>query len=289
MTLKLATTHAQQLDILRKRGLLIEDYDSALHTLSNVSYYVLSGYLHGFKNADESFQEGLSFRRIYMIYKFDCRLKSVLLRAIESVEQMLKTKIAYTLAMYYPENPCMYENSALFKDKDEHERFIQSFRQNVKNNISLPFVSHHIRKYEGHFPVWVAVELFTLGNIKYLYKNLSNPVRRNISGEFDISPTILDSWIENLRRTRNSLAHDMRLYNMFFRFTPMLSEKRHKYRVITNQIFDQTYLLKILHYDFEEWKLIVADMKTLFSSFTEYVHPEAIGFPTEWESLLLDK
>lgn len=288
MELKPATTHEQQLALLEKRGLIIENRDSALTVLHNVSYYVLSGYLFGFKKEDGSYQEGLSFEQIHMLYKFDCRLKNVLLYAIENVEQSLKTKIAYALAMAYPGNPCMYELEDLFKSKDDHKRFIKSFRWNVRNNSSVPFVHHHIQNYEGHFPIWVAVELFTLGNIKYLYKNIPNKVRRAIGKELDESPVTLDSWIDNLRCTRNTLAHDMRLYDMAFRFTPQLSDKHHKYRVVTNRIFDQVYLIKILYCDKNEWRTIVADIKKTLQEYSEYVRPAAIGFPNNWESVLLD-
>ncbi len=286
MELKLATTHAQQLALMEKRGLAISDRDLALAILQNVNYYVLSGYLHGFKQADGSYQKGLTFEQIYMLYKFDCRLKSTLLYAMENIEQALKAKTAYALAIQYPDNPCVYESCILFKNADDHKQFMKSFRWNVKNNASVPFVHHHIQKYGGHFPIWVAVELFTLGNIQYLYKNLPGKVRKMISREFDESPIVLDSWIENLRRTRNILAHDMRLYDMSFRFTPMLSERHHKYRVVTNRIFDQIYLLKLLYRDEEEWEIIVSDIQKILHAYSGHITLHAIGFPDNWEQIL---
>ncbi len=286
MELKPATTYEQQLALMEKRGLIISDRDFALTVLQNVNYYVLSGYLHGFKQADDSYESGLTFKRVYMLYKFDCRLKCILLHAMENIEQALKAKIAHTLAMQYPDNPCMYENGQLFRNANDYERFIKTFRKTVKNNAFLPFVDHYIRKYGGHFPIWVAVELFTLGNIKVLYRNIPNQIRRSVSREFDESPVVLDSWIENLRRTRNTLAHDMRLYDMSFQFTPKLSEKHHVYRVVTNRIFDQVYLLKILHWDRPEWGIIVSDIREILESYSEYIHLAAIGFPDNWEDIL---
>jgi len=289
MDLKPSKTHAQQLELMKERGLIIEDKELAVEVLQNVNYYVLSGYLHGFKKKDGTYQEGLSFERIHMLYKFDCRLKNILLYAIENIEQALKTKIAYALAMAYKDCPNMYESEDLFKNKDDHKRFMKSFCWNVRNNLSVPFVHHHVQKYGGHFPIWVAVELLTLGNIKYLYKNIPNKVRRTVSRELDESPVVLDSWIENLRCTRNTLAHDMRLYDMSFRFTPMLSEKHHKYREVTNRIFDHIYLIKILYCDKDEWKNIVAEIKELLQAYSAHVNPVAIGFPDNWETILLQE
>lgn len=54
-------------------------------------------------------------------------------------------------------------------------------------------MKHHIQKYRSQFPIWVAVNLFTLGNLKYLYKNIPIRDRKNISREFNLSPKTFDS------------------------------------------------------------------------------------------------
>lgn len=74
-----------------------------------------------------------------------------------------------------------------------NSRFMEDFQNNVRNNREVPFVKHHIQKYRSQFPIWVSVNLFTLGNLKYLYKNIPSRDRKNISSEFNVSPQTLDS------------------------------------------------------------------------------------------------
>ncbi len=68
--------------------------------------------------------------------------------------------------------------------------------------------------------MWVAVELFTMGNIHAVYDNFQTPYKKAIAKSFDLNEKILSSWIKNLTYTRNHLAHYMRIYNFNFGRTP---------------------------------------------------------------------
>ena len=47
------------------------------------------------------------------------------------------------------------------------------FDKSKKDNSHLLFVKHHIDNYNGDLPVWVAVEIMTMGNMHKLYNNLT--------------------------------------------------------------------------------------------------------------------
>ena len=289
MKLKKAKTIEEQINILESRGLVIKDRDFAATVLRDINYYVLSGYLHEFKDKAGNYKEGLPFEHISALYKFDSALRNILLYAMEHVEQGLKTRIAYTIALAYPDSPCIYESSDLFKNKVAHDTFMGFFKNTVRNNANIPFVKHHLEVYDGHFPIWVAVELFTMGNLRHLYQNLPNGLRRQISRTFDVSPEILDSWLENLRITRNSLAHNMKLYGTVMRLTPKLPERYYNEKIIRHRIFDQIRLLMILYPDPTIWSRIMADIEETLNNHVQVVELDKIGFPDNWKAYLQKK
>jgi len=286
MEVKKATTIDERLDILEGRGLVIEDRIRAAEVLSNVNYYVLTGYLHDFKDSEGNYEKGLTFSRVHALYQFDSALRNILLYAMEHVEQALKTHISHIIAWEYPDDPCIYESSDLFKNRLEHTDFMNIFKKTVNANKNIPFVKHYIQKYERHFPIWVAVELFTMGNLRHLYLNLPNKLRRRICSHYNISPEIMDSWLENLRITRNTLAHNMRLYGKTMMMTPKMPDRYYDEIIIRNRIFDQVRLIRILFPDSDMWSRIVDDLQTTLTDYLDVIELEKIGFPDNWRDYI---
>ncbi|WP_268728755.1 Abi family protein [Streptococcus gallolyticus] len=179
----------------------------------------------------------------------------------------------------------IYTDVNYFKNANDHSRFMADFQSNVRNNREVSFVKHHIQKYRSQFPIWVAVNLFTLGNLKYLYKNIPSHDRKNISREFNVSPKTLDSWIDTLRILRNKLAHNMRLYETTFQKTPKL-EKHHSIRITNNRLFANFVLLKYLLDDSEVWQSTIVNLDKIFVKHQDSIELSSIGFSENWKSIL---
>jgi abortive infection bacteriophage resistance protein len=68
---------------------------------------------------------------------------------------------------------------------------------NLQQNGDKPFVRHFKTKYtaSAHLPIWMAVELMSLGNVTSMYQGCTDDVRdlvaRHVGG---ISNTIFGSW-----------------------------------------------------------------------------------------------
>lgn len=69
--MKLAKTYVEQLDILEKRNLTIEDRNNAIISLSSINYYNLTGYLYPFKDKNGEYRPGTTFEQGVALYKFD--------------------------------------------------------------------------------------------------------------------------------------------------------------------------------------------------------------------------
>ncbi len=288
LSIKPATTYDQQIELLKKRGLLIADKEHAKDVLSRLNYYTFTGYLHDFKVEGDNYVTGLAFDRIYNIIEFDRRFRNILVYAIETIENTIKTKIAYNFA--HTIGAIEYLDAKHFKSKKEHDIFIEYFKKNIMNNRKLPFVKHHIRAYSGKLPIWVAVELFTMGMIHNFFKNMPTGNQKDIAREYNTGPLQLSSWLENVKYIRNMIAHYMRLYNFNLQKTPMKCAKNHVFRETTHKVFDVIYIMKFLFLDAGEWNhYIVSNIDALFLQYDEFIDIKCLGFPEKWEVILRNK
>lgn len=283
--LKPPTTFEEQIEKLKARNLIIEDENYAKEILKRVNYYYITGYLHAFKDLKtDCYIENITFNKIYKIIKFDMRLRSIFMYAMEILERNLKTSVAYYFSHNYPEGNISYFFDRDFTDKIKHTKFIEYVKKNIENNGDLPFIQHHKQHYQGYYPIWVAVEIFTLGNLENFYSLLNTPVQKKIAKEYNCSKMQMENWIEAMRRFRNMLAHDTRLYNSKVIFTPL---KKKECNITTNKIFDYVLVMKFLIMDKEEWdSKIVPDIKKVFEEFKEDIDIRCIGFPEDWEQIL---
>ena len=122
--MKKPMTFKQQLDILLNRGLIIENTNECLDILRSINYYRLSAYLLPFKLKDNSYEDGTSLVKIKKIYEFDCKLRLLILSAIEEIELYLRTQFAYYFAHTY--GTLGYLNPINFSSRHNHEKFIDN-------------------------------------------------------------------------------------------------------------------------------------------------------------------
>ncbi len=87
----------EQLDLLIKRGLIVDDRDEALHYLKHLNYYRLIAYWLPFEKSRDphEFLPGTHFSQIINNYLFDRELRLLLLDAIERIEISFRTQWAY--------------------------------------------------------------------------------------------------------------------------------------------------------------------------------------------------
>ena len=235
--LKPPTSLQEQISILEQRGLVISDKEQAREKLSSFNYYTLTGYLHDFRKPDsENYIEGLTFEKIFQIIEFDRRFRNVLLYAIETIEHRLKTKIAFYHARAYGADA--YLDATNFRDQGKHAKFLDFFRRAVNREPKPPFVKHHETKYGGIFPIWVGVELFTMGMLYHFYQNLPGIDQKAIARMYNTGPRQLESWIECVTYLRNMIAHYMRIYNFKTQKTPIRCNKNHEYKNTNHFVFD---------------------------------------------------
>lgn len=286
--LKQHKSYSEQIALLKSRGLIIEDDKVATNILSHVNYYRLSGYLFGFrKPQSENYINGVSIENILRLYRFDSKLTRILMYALENVEESLKTHFSYELSSNYPTEPLIYLDTKLYRNVTEFQTFKGLFEKAKKDNKDLPFIKHHFENYSGDLPIWVAVEIMTMGNIHKLYNNLIGKHQKAIAKIYNTGSMQLKSWIENLTYTRNHLAHYMRVYDYNFGRTPAKCNNHTAFQQ-TGKIFDQIIAIGFMFSSKTEWRsYVVPEIKKVVEEYQDVIDLDKIGFPKNWEQILL--
>jgi len=227
----------EQLALLKSRGLQVEDEQSALHYLSTLGYYRLSGYCYPLRKIDKAasahqgtpvrldeFVEGSRFEDVVRLYVFDKKLRLLALDALERIEMAVRVDVAYTLGKRDPlahENPsCLHGNFTKNKPnqksrKTEHELWLEKYQTLLKRAYREPFVAHHRQNYNSKLPIWVAIELWDFGLLSKLFSGMKFADKNAIAVKYNAKDgTAFAQWLRSLNFIRNVCAHHSRLWNI---------------------------------------------------------------------------
>ncbi len=273
-------------------NLIISDKEQALKILSEVNYYRLSAYGKGLTKKDnpEQFYDGVSLERIYKLYQFDGKLRTLLYRAIEFLEIRLRTQIAYYIAMHYGAEGYMdvhnFEDINKQDGTSVHQGVLEHFRMECERQKNLPIVKHHENKYSGHYPVWVALELFTFGNLVSLYSIMKPTDRQEIANTYNTDEQRLKSWALALVEMRNICAHYGRIYNMPLKQKPKLYTEHQQYQTKITKLFPLIIAMKRMFGDCDEWLTFSVGLSDLLDEYAQEVNLSFIAFPKNWKDIL---
>ena len=119
---KTIKTFDEQIEILKSRGLQFNDEMRAKQLLQNISYYRMSGYWYPLlaDKQNHIFKSGALFEQAYSIYKFDAKLRSLILSEISKIEVAVRTQIAYVMSHNY--DGLWFTDSSLFKNPAKHAK-----------------------------------------------------------------------------------------------------------------------------------------------------------------------
>ena len=288
MDIKNPTTYQEQVDILRNHGCVISDEDGAVDFLKRVNYYRFSGYFHAFKQQDGLFYQDVTFEKLTAIYAFDQELRALVMKAVSEVELSAKSIISYYHSHKYGASGYLGADS--FDENHDHEKFIRQFNTAIHNNRNSQFVKHHLKKYDGAFPLWVATELFTMSTISIFFADLRKEDKKIIAKEYNTDYVHLESWLHSSAVLRNTSAHHGRLYQNSFHQPPKLPRLYIKDAAIsTDSLGRQLFMLKLLNtHEKENWNnTFVLPFTALMEKFEDTVQIELMGSPTNWDNLLI--
>ena len=250
-------TIEEQVENLKKIGLIVEDEEYAKRILNDISYFrLIKAYSLNLKPRNGNYIGQVTFRQIVDLYLFNANFRQVIFPEIEKVEINVRCRIANYFAEQYGVLGYLQEEN--FADKKYHNMFIEDVKEEVRRNSKAPFVKNFHENYVGgNLPIYALVEVFSFGTLSKFYKNMLNKDKKAIALTFGIGYTYLESWLESISYVRNVCAHYGRLYNAKLSKTPILYKEYTQAGIRNNRIFGVLLCLKHLLKEDTHWNLFV--------------------------------
>ena len=209
----------EQIEILKSKGLIINDIDRAKEILFRENYFFVSGYRHLFqnKNRDNVFLPGTTFEELYGTFVFDRNIRNIMFKFILIVENNVKSIISYQMSKKYGYKEKDYLNPKNFVQDNMKVRQVYDVLNKMKRQIRIngkqhAATSHYIMNY-GYIPMWILVKVLSFGIITELYGILKPDDRINIAEIYHTNPETLSTYLAILANFRNLCAHEDILYD----------------------------------------------------------------------------
>lgn len=283
----------QQIEILRSRGLIIEDEAEAKDFLLRNNYYRVSGYSLTLRTND-IFSKSATFQNIEDIYNFDQEFRHIIMHYIETIEVQIKSIYAYEFTKVY--GPFGYLDTKNFFNEVKHKEIIDKANQQKNHRLAHEaYLKHFINDLHQEIPLWAYVDLLTISDISFLYSISEHSLKKTIAHWFGLTmnrgPKILGQYMHSMTIIRNLCAHGSRIYNRLFEQKPSLNKKEQallihcKDGTIDNAHFFGFFLImrRLLPTEsFTEMREAIIDLMEKYP----FVRMDYYGFPDDWKEKL---
>lgn len=208
----------EQIDILKNKGLVIEDIDETRKILLRENYFFLSGYRHLFLESDSKrFLDGTTFRELYAMFTFDRQIRNIIFKNILIVENNLKSILAYVMSKNHGFKENNYLNPNNFVKDSKKKKQINDLIRKMKRQISVngkqhAATAHYLINY-GYIPLWVVVKVLSFGIVGELYTILQYQDQLEIANAFGVDVLSMIEYLPLLANYRNLCAHEDICYN----------------------------------------------------------------------------
>lgn len=209
----------EQINILKSKGLIINDIDMAKEILFRENYFFISGYRHLFQTPNKPgvFISGTRFEELYATFVFDRNIRNIMFKFILIVENNIKSIISYQMSRKYGFKEKDYLNPKNFIQDNMKVRQVYDVLNKMKRQIRIngkqhAATSHYIMNY-GYIPMWILVKVLSFGIITELYGILKIEDQINIADIYHIDPEVMSTYLAILANFRNLCAHEDILYD----------------------------------------------------------------------------
>lgn len=216
---KIFKTLDEQVDILKNKGLIIDDENLAKEILLRENYFFLNGYRFLFMKSknDRQFINGATFRELYAMFYFDRQVRNIIFKNLLIIENNVKSIISYHLSRTYGIRENDYLNPDNFNRSPEKYRqvndLIKKMKRQIRSNADSHTATAHYSNNYGYIPLWVAVKVLSFGILSELYIILKPSDQRTIAQFFSAEAENLAVYLPLLSNYRNLCAHEEILFD----------------------------------------------------------------------------
>lgn len=315
-------SYNQQIFSLKSKGIVIDNKNKTKikKILINENYYsLINGYRDLFLDNNKKYKKGTHFFEIYALYNFDRDLRNILFKKILIIESKLKSIFSYVFSESYNDNYLNIENyNIVLKDDPTYSNLtpkqlennnkmlnkacsvINSLCKSISDNSTKKdFITHYLLNHKT-VPLWVLINIITLGNLSILYSCLKQRDQQKIAKAFNIQSNNLENYIKILTIFRNICAHEERCYITKVKHKILdtnhhqrlnLQKINNDYFQGKNDLFAVLIILKEL-LGGKDFKILIKKLKIIFCKLDEKLNIinindvfNIIGFPYNWDNL----
>ena len=206
----------EQIDILRNKGLTINDEETTKEILLRENYFFINGYRNILYTKDRKFIKGTTFEELYSVFLFDRTFRNILFKNLLIIENNIKSIISYQLSKKYGYKESDYLKPSNFNQDFKDNRRVVDVINKMKRQIRVngekhTATFHYISKY-GYIPLWILVKVLSFGLINELYGILKEEDKKEIANIYGLDPETLKIYLSLLANYRNLCAHEDIVY-----------------------------------------------------------------------------
>ena len=296
----------EQIEILKNKGLVINDENFCKDILLRENYFFLNGYRRMFMNGKEKskYIEGTTFEEVYSLFLFDRKIRNILFKNILIIENNIKSIISYQLSKKYGYREKDYLKPVNFNYSFDNKRrvndLLAKMKRQIRNNaVTHSATRHYVNNY-GYIPLWVLVKVLSFGIVVELFSVLKKEDKYDITELYDIDLNVFTTYLSIVSNYRNLCAHEDIVYdNRTQKYIddsiyhkklhiPMMDDE---YIYGKNDLFALMIILKSLLRD-EEVDVLVKELETAINELSNSLKSISIdkildkmGFPKNWEDI----
>lgn len=297
----------QQIEILREKGLIIKDEQTAKDILLRENYFFISGYRYMFykSDRDKAFIPGTTFEELYGLFQFDRNIRNIFFKHLLIIENNVKSIFSYQLSLKYGYKEADYLKLENFTQDTARTRQVSDVINKMKRQIRVngrqnAATLHYLNNY-GYLPMWIVVKVLSFGIISELYTILKNEDQRNIAEFYKMNEIDMGIFLPLMSNYRNLCAHEDILYdhktqrvipNNKYHEKLNIPKEADEYIYGKNDLFALLIMLKYMLRD-EEFRLLAYEIGYEIDLLDGKVNAiplnkilEKLGFPSNWKDIV---
>ena len=209
----------EQIEILKNKGLKINNESYAKDVLLRENYFFLNGYryLFMYSNTDKRFLENTTFEELYSMFLFDRNIRNIIFKNLLIIENNLKSIISYQLSKKYGYRERDYLKEKNFTRRPEKKKQVKDLISKMQRQIRINSRDHtatmHYADNYGYIPMWILVKVLSFGIVSEMYSILKDDDQIQIAKVYHVSPDSLITYLPILANYSNLCAHEDILFD----------------------------------------------------------------------------
>ena len=129
----------EQIEILRNKGMIVNNPEYAADVLFRENYFFLNGYRHLFMKSEtnKTYIPGTTFEELYSLFLFDRTFRNIMFKNILNIENNIKSIMSYHLSLRYGYHEKDYLDHHNFTANPEKSRQVSDIIKKMKRQVTL--------------------------------------------------------------------------------------------------------------------------------------------------------